>query len=67
MIDNRKLLVENVFKFTNKNNIYLPVNFKRIMKNLQHQLHIQKTSMWILPLEVYEIIDFSIIIKKFSN
>ena len=27
MIENRKFLVENVFKFANKNNIYLPVNF----------------------------------------
>ena len=42
MIQNRKYLVENVFKFTNKNSVHLPVNFKRVMKNLQHQLNIQK-------------------------
>ena len=38
MIINRKYLVENVFKFTNKNNVHLPVNFKRILLNLQHHL-----------------------------
>ena len=61
MIVNRKYLVENVFKFTNKNNVHLPVNFKRIMQNLQHQLNIQKTSMVdITPLEIYKILDFSL-------
>jgi DNA-directed RNA polymerase II subunit RPB1 len=61
MIINRKHLVENVFKFTNKNNVHLSVNFKRIMQNLQHQLNIQKTSMVdITPLEIYKILDFSL-------
>ena len=27
MIENRKFLVENVFKFTNKNNIYVTCKF----------------------------------------
>jgi len=61
MLVNRKYLVENVFKFTNKNNVHLPVNFKRVMQNLQHQLNIQKTSMVdITPLEIYKILDFTL-------
>ncbi len=58
MIESRKLLVENVFKYTNKNSVHMPVNFKRLMTNLQEQLGIQKSSMVdITPLEMYEIIN----------
>ena len=61
MIENRKFLVENVFNYTNKNSVHLPVNFKRVMQNLQHQLNIQKTSMVdITPLEIYKILDFAL-------
>jgi DNA-directed RNA polymerase II subunit RPB1 len=58
MIQYRKKLTENVFKFEKAVTVHIPVHFHRIMNNLQHQLHIQPDFVVnITPLEMYELID----------
>tara|TARA_B110001450_G_scaffold4226_1_gene4351 strand:+ start:1440 stop:5924 length:4485 start_codon:yes stop_codon:yes gene_type:complete len=57
-IDNRADLVKNVFNGEDTMDIYLPVNFKRIINNVQNQLNYQSNSMVnITPLDAYNIID----------
>jgi len=58
MIEYRKKLIENVFKFEKAVTVHIPVHFNRIINNLQHQLHIQPDFVVnITPLEMYELID----------
>ena len=58
MVEYRKKLIENVFKFEKAVTVHIPVHFHRIMNNLQHQLHIQPDFIVnITPLEMYELID----------
>jgi len=57
-IENRKLLVENVFKFNTDIKVIVPVHFKRIMNNLEKSLELKKTSMIdITPLDLYNLLD----------
>ena len=58
MIENRKLLLENVFDYSDKIEIHIPVHFLRIMNNIQHQFNIQPNFIVdITPLEAYTLID----------
>ena len=55
ILEIRKLVMENIFKFEDDIRVHLPVNFSRIINNIQHQLNIQSDSMVnITPLELYE-------------
>ena len=57
-IDNREILVENVFGGEDTMDVYVPVNFKRIINNIQNQLNYQSNSMVnITPLDAYIMID----------
>ena len=58
MLDSREDLIKHVFKYEDNIKIHIPVNFFRIITNVQNQLHIQKDSIVnITPHEVYELID----------
>ena len=57
MIRGRKLLVEKVFQHDYDARVHVPVNFKRIIKNIRHQMHIQANSLVdITPYEVYMLV-----------
>jgi len=61
MIDGRKLLVEKVFQNDYDARVHVPVNFKRIIKNIRHQMHIQSNSLIdITPYEVYMLVEQSL-------
>ena len=56
VISVRDKLVDSVFKGKYESTIHLPVNFSRIMGNIEKQMHIQKDSMVdITPLECYRL------------
>ena len=58
MIYARGALATHVFGHTTGDRVYVPVHFKRIMGNIQNQLHIQSNSMVDLtPLELYQLVD----------
>ena len=38
MVEGRRELVENVFHYENKDKVYIPVNFTRIITNVKNQL-----------------------------
>merc|ERR1712166_1270158 len=58
VMENRDNLVKNVFEGQDTSDIYLPVNFKRIINNVQNQLNYQSNSMVnITPLDAYNMID----------
>ena len=58
MIENRKLLLEHVFGYSDKIELHIPVHFLRIMNNVQHQFNIQPNFIVdITPLEAYTLID----------
>lgn len=58
MLGQREELLNRVFNHEDNIVIHIPVNFHRIMNNIQHQLHIQSNFMVdITPLETYEILD----------
>ena len=58
MIKGRALLIHKVFQNDYNSRVHLPVNFKRIINNIQHQLNIQNSSLVdITPYEVYELIE----------
>ena len=58
IIKGRDLLVSNVFKHDDSTRVYLPVNFNRIINNIQYQLEIQSNSLMdITPYEMYELIE----------
>ena len=57
-LENRADLVNNVFHGEDTSDIYVPVNFKRIINNVQNQLNYQSNSMVnITPLDAYKMID----------
>ena len=41
MLNTREDIVEYVHKFKQDNNVFLPVNFKRLINNVKHNLHIK--------------------------
>ena len=58
MIQGRELLVEYVFKNSNDTRIQIPVNFRRIITNIQFQFKMQNNSLVdVTPLELYEMLD----------
>ena len=58
IIKGRDLLVSNVFKHDDSTRVYLPVNFNRLINNIQFQLEIQSNSLMdITPYEMYELIE----------
>jgi DNA-directed RNA polymerase II subunit RPB1 len=58
MIKGRQLLVENVFHNSNDTRIHIPVNFKRIINNIQFQFNLQNNSLVdVTPMELYNMLD----------
>ena len=58
MLEARELLIKNVFNYENSSTIHQPVNFRRIIGNVQNQFNIHKDSMVnISPNEIYDWID----------
>lgn len=58
MLEKRDELLKRVFNNEDNIVIHIPVNFHRIMNNIQHQLHIQSNFIVdITPLETYELIE----------
>jgi len=58
MLEARDSLMKYVFRNENANTIHQPVNFTRIITNIQHQFNIQKDSMVnISPNDVYKLIE----------
>ena len=59
MILNRTELVKYAFKYRDEDVIHIPVNFRRIINNLEKQLNIQHTFIVdITPLETLELLDY---------
>jgi DNA-directed RNA polymerase II subunit RPB1 len=58
MIVYRNLLVTNVFREKNENNVVIPVSFQNIIVNMQGQLELTpNTAVDITPLEAFELIE----------
>ena len=58
MLEERKNLIENVFKFTNENGVKIPVSFNHIITNIQEQLSLNSNSIVdVTPYEAFEMID----------
>ncbi len=58
MIEKRGEILENVFEFSDDIILHIPVNFYRLMNNVQHNFHIQPDFVVdITPMEAYKIID----------
>jgi len=58
MIKGRELLVKHVFKNSNDTRIHIPVNFKRIINNIQFQFNLQNNSLVdVTPMELYDMLD----------
>lgn len=58
MIENRDLLVNNIFAGKNDNKVRLPVSFIHIIANIQGQLELNANMMVdITPLETFELIE----------
>ena len=58
MIEKRDKMLENVFEFSDDIILHIPVNFIRLMNNVQHNFHIQPDFIVdITPMEAYSIID----------
>jgi DNA-directed RNA polymerase II subunit RPB1 len=59
MIENRDVLVANVFKDKNENNVVTPVSFHHIIVNTQGQLELNSNStVDITPLEAFTLIEY---------
>ena len=55
MIEGRHLLLRKVFQHDFSSRVHIPVNFRRTINNIQHQLHIKNSSLVdITPYELYE-------------
>ena len=58
MLAKRDQLMENVFLYDNTDDVHIPVNFKRIINNVKHQLNIKPSSLVnITPLDCFKIIE----------
>ena len=58
MLEKREDIVKHVYKYKKEVSVFLPVNFKRIIQNVKHNLHIKNNYFIdITPLEVYRHID----------
>ena len=57
-IQSRNDIVDNVFNYTDKSNIHIPVHFSRIINNIKNQLKITSNSLVnITPLECFQMIE----------
>ena len=62
MLEKRDLLVKYIFNYKNNSNVNIPVNFKRIITNIKHQLNINGNNLCdITPLECLNIL------QKYKN
>ena len=60
MLSARESMIKHVFDYTDKIVVHIPVNFRRLMNNIQEQLHITSDNMVdITPLEALEMVDFT--------
>lgn len=58
MLENRELLVENVFGYKNTDSVQVPVSFQNIIANIQGQLELGPMSaVDITPLEAFNMIE----------
>ncbi|MCH2226096.1 MAG: hypothetical protein MK066_15110, partial [Crocinitomicaceae bacterium] len=58
MVKGRDMLVKHVFHHSNDVRIHIPVNFKRIIENIQFQFNLQNNSLVdVTPMELYEMLD----------
>ena len=58
VLKQRDLLVEHVFNYEDNINVHIPVNFYRIINNVQNNLHITNNNMVdITPIEHYALIE----------
>jgi len=58
MLENRELVVKNVFKYKNENQIAMPVSFQNTIVNIQGQMGLNQNSVVdITPLEAFELIE----------
>ena len=63
MLKQRDLIAKHVFNFDDNINIHIPVNFYRIINNVQNNLHITSNNIVdITPIEYYALIE-----KKFAK
>ena len=62
ILEQRDLVMKNIFNYEDDIRVHLPVHFARIINNIQHQLNIQSDSMVnITPLELYEKIEKTLV------
>ena len=58
ILNARDEIIEHVFEFTDNINIHIPVNFYRIINNVQNNLYITNNNIVdITPLEFYDLIE----------
>ena len=58
MLENRELVVKNVFKYKNENQVSMPVSFQNTIVNVQGQMGLNQNSVVdITPLEAFELIE----------
>ena len=58
MLKNRNLIAEHVFNYDDNVNIHIPVNFYRIINNVQNNLHITSNNIVdITPIEYLSLIE----------
>ena len=58
MIEGRELLVTKVFQNDYDSRVHVPVNFRRIINNVQHQMNLKNSSLVnITPLELYKLVE----------
>ena len=69
MLEQRNLIAEHVFNYDDNVSIHIPVNFYRIINNVQNNLHITSNNIVdITPIEYFSLIEkklskFAVIIK----
>ena len=58
IVNKRTAIVKNVFNYDSDTKIHIPIQFNRLIYNLQNNLHITKNNLVdITPLELYNMID----------
>ena len=57
-LESRKEIIDKVFNYTDKNNLHIPVHFKRIVNNIKNQLKITSNSLVnVTPIECHKIME----------
>ena len=57
IINNREMICKNVFENKDNNSISMPVNFKRLIENVNNQFENNNYEINITPLDMYKLID----------